>query len=175
MNYIERIENIITKLNNINNTENTENIPIIKDIKPQKKEKDLIKALKLSKAVYDVRNNKEGNFNKINNKIIEEKTYTLDNITEKEINPVWNKIDKSCKEELLQECINKEKEKYNLSMNEEIILYELLINNIKYIEYDRNKKYIIGFYNLIYRYENKQHIYLINDIKIKKKKLLYIF
>ena len=173
MNYTEHIENIINKINKINNIEI---VPIIKDIKPQKKEKDLIHALKVSKAVYDVRNNKEGDFNKINNtKIVEEKTYTLDNITEKEINPVWNKIDKSCKEKLLQECVDKEKNKYNLSMNEEIILYELLTNNTKYIEYDRNKKFIIGFYNLIYRFENKQHIYLINNIKIKKKKLLYIF
>lgn len=172
MNYEERINNIINKINKINNIEI---VPLIKDIKPQKKEKDLIKALKLSKAMYDVRNNKEGDFNKINNKIVEEKTYTLDNITEKEINPVWNKIDKSLKEKLLQDCVEKEKKKYNLLMNEELILYELLINNTKYIEYDRNNKFIIGFYNLIYRFENKKNIYLINDIKIKKKKNLYIF
>jgi len=173
MNYEERIESIIiNKINTINNI-----IPehIVKDIKPQKKEKDLMKALKLSKAVYDVRNNKVGGFQQINNEIVEEKTYTLDNITEKVINPVWNKIDKTLQKKLLQDSVNKEKVKYNLSINEESILYDLLSDNTKYIEYDRNKQYIIGFYNLIYRFENKNNIYLINDIKIKKKKYLYVF
>ena len=104
MNYEERIESIIiNKINTINNI-----IPehIVKDIKPQKKEKDLMKALKLSKAVYDVRNNKVGGFQQINNEIVEEKTYTLDNITEKVINHVWNKIDKTIQKKLLQDSVN---------------------------------------------------------------------
>ena len=82
---------------------------------------------------------------------------------------------KTLQKKLLQDSVNKEKVKYNLSINEESILYDLLSDNTKYIEYDRNKQYIIGFYNLIYRFENKNNIYLINDIKIKKKKYLYVF
>lgn len=155
-----------------NNTEIETNKKIINSKnKNEKEEKDLIKALKLSKAMYNVRKNKSGNF--IDETTNQEKNVIkLTNINEldkqlknTDIKLSWRKLDDNKKDLLLDRIINIEKSKNNLTDIECNNLKELLIENEKNILYDKFNETIIGYTNLICKFKDNKYIYIFNNIK----------
>ena len=133
------------------------------------KEKNLIKALKLLKAKYDIKQNKYANFNPDE----DENISTLNDIDIENSEKIytWNKLPIEDKINIITEVITLEKIKLNLDNNECIHLQELLLNNEKYIKYDKHNKKLLGCKNLLYSLINNKKTYVLNinkDNKIHK-------
>lgn len=133
------------------------------------KEKNLIKALKLLKAKYDIKQNKYANFNPDE---IENIVNLNDiNIENNEHIYTWNKLPIEDKNYIINEVITLEKSKLNLNDNDCSHLRELLLNNEKYIIYDKHNKKLLGCKNLLYILINNKKTYILNintHIKINK-------
>jgi len=172
---VDKIKQKISIFNNINivlnDQHNIANVPleIIAQPKPkentyiEKKEKDLIKALKLLKAKYDVKNNKLGNFGLIEDTdIIKLEEIDIENA---EKIYTWIKLPEEDKKDLIDIVVEKEKEKNKLDDNTCDDLRILLFENNKNIIYDKHNKRILGYKNLLYIVgNNNKKIYVFNNI-----------
>ena len=179
---IKNFNNYNKELNTTNTIENYIYIDnkVPKKVIVEKKEKDLMKAIKLLKAKYDVKQNKYANFNLDNedNNIVLMKDL---NIEDSEIIYTWNKLPEDMKEKLVEQVVEIERKRYNLKDNICNDLKELLLNNGKNIIYDKYKKIILGAKNLIYKvgYNNTKEYKFIDNksqltSKLNKHKYMFI-
>lgn len=156
------------KLNEDNNIEENIKEEIKKkevvEQKYEKKEKDIIRAFKLLKAKYDVKQNKYANFNiDDNNNLVELDKLDIEN-SEKIY--TWSKLGKEDKELLIDKVVNIERNKRSLDEDTCIELKELLLKNDKNVVYNKHNKVILGYNNLLYIVgDNNKKKYIFNNVK----------
>ncbi len=156
------------KLNDDNNIEENIKEEIKKkevvEQKYEKKEKDIIRAFKLLKAKYDVKQNKYANFNiDDNNNLVELDKLDIEN-SEKIY--TWSKLGKEDKELLIDKVVNIERNKRSLDEDTCIELKELLLKNDKNVVYSKHNKVILGYNNLLYIVgDNNKKKYIFNNVK----------
>jgi len=160
------------KLNDDNNIEENIKEEIKEEIKKkevveqkyEKKEKDIIRAFKLLKAKYDVKQNKYANFNiDDNNNLVELDKLDIEN-SEKIY--TWSKLGKEDKELLIDKVVNIERNKRSLDEDTCIELKELLLKNDKNVVYNKHNKVILGYNNLLYIVgDNNKKKYIFNNVK----------
>jgi len=157
----------INEENNIEENNIEENVKEEKEEvveqKYEKKEKDIIRAFKLLKAKYDVKQNKYANFN------IDDKTNNLVDLKDLDIENTekiytWSKLPKENKELLIDKVVNIERIKNKLDEESCIELKELLLKNDKNIMYHKQEKVIIGYKNLLYIVSDNKKKYIFNNV-----------
>lgn len=152
----------INEENNIEENVKEEKEEVVEQ-KYEKKEKDIIRAFKLLKAKYDVKQNKYANFN------IDDKTNNLVDLKDLDIENTekiytWSKLPKENKELLIDKVVNIERIKNKLDEESCIELKELLLKNDKNIMYHKQEKVIIGYKNLLYIVSDNKKKYIFNNV-----------